>query len=153
MRKMSVKTGVELLNIVWPEFVEVDGAVFRKGASPKVQPTNMDKTGWEAFANHQHILDLFKHKAYKTGDTEDFYIPTHPDFIAACDFGKRLAKTWFSKLIQDFPKYRFRVYYTEEDNPIVTFHRVRDDEPSWLSEEDYKQDVVEGKVIVLDSGR
>ena len=108
-------------------------------------------TGWEAFANHQHILDLFEHQANKTGDTEDFYIPTHPDFIAACVFGKKLAQIWFSKLQMDFPQYRFRVYYTEEDDPIVRFHRVRVDEPPWLSEQNYENEIAQGKVIVLKS--
>jgi len=153
MSKVHIKTAIGLLNIVWPEFGEVNGAIFRKGGTRVVGTEDMDTTGREAFANHQHILDLFQHKAYKTGDTEDFYIPSHPDFIAACEFGKKLATIWFSKLRQDFPHHRFRVYYTQDDNPIVRFHRVRDDEPFWLSEADHRQAITDGKVMVLDSGR
>jgi hypothetical protein len=153
MRKLRVKTGVELLNIIWPEFMEVSGAILRKDGPHAERAESMDLTGWEAFANHQHTLDLFRHQAYREGDTEDFYIPTHPDFKAACAFGKKLAEAWFRKLRADFPHYRFRVYYTEEDNPIVTFHRVRDGEPHWLSEDGHAQDIAQGKVIVFDSGQ
>ena len=173
MGKVSVKTGLNLLHIVWPEFVEVKDCIVRKDdaqafgnetmdsndreASTNHQPFSrdifQDYTGFEASTSHQHVLDLFQHKAYKqAGDTENFYIPAHPDFVAACEFGKTLARIWFLKLQQDFPHYRFRVYYTEDDNPIVRFHRVREGEPFWLSEEDWKQDISDGKVVVLDSG-
>ena len=156
MRKVSVQTGLDLLNIVWPEFIELNGAIVRNDGSQVTGAEGLDKTGFEALASHQHILDLFLHQAGREGDegeAKGFWIPTHPDFIAACEFGKKLAQVWFAKLQQDFPHYRFRVYYTQDDEPIVRFHRVRDDEPAWLSEEDWEPDIADGKVIVLDSGR
>ena len=42
------------------------------------------------------------------------------------------------KLKADFPHNRFRVYYTQYDNPIVRFHMVRSDEPMWISNEQLK---------------
>lgn len=152
MSKVNVKTGLCLASIVWPDFEEADGAIFLKEVPRAKRAEDMDMTGWEAFASHQHILDLFQHRADTTGGTEDFYIPTHPDFIAACAFGKKLADAWFCKLRRDFPHYRFRVYYTQDDNPIVRFHRVREGEPFWFSEDNWKQEIADGKVIVLDSG-
>jgi hypothetical protein len=155
MGKMGVKAGLDLLNIVWPEFVEVNGAIVRKDGPQAFGAEDLDATGRDAFASHQHILDLFHHRAGSEGadDADGFYNPTHPDFIAACEFGKKLAEVWFTKLQKDFPHYRFRVYYTEDDDPIVRFHRVRDGEPVWLSEEDWERDIAAGKVIVFESGR
>jgi len=66
---------------------------------------------------------------------EETYDDTHPDFIAACELGRMAAKLWALKLKQDFPLDRFRVYYTEYDNPIVRFHKVRAGEAVWLTNE------------------
>ena len=116
----------------------------------------MDLTGLEASENHTHIVDIVAApgalRSRASGGKEDFYNRQHPDFLTACEFGKKLAEMWFAKLRQDFPKYRFRVYYTEEDNPIVRFHRVREGEPFWLDEAANAEDVAIGKVIVHDTG-
>ncbi|MGB8648925.1 MAG: hypothetical protein WCF84_27055 [Anaerolineae bacterium] len=56
---------------------------------------------------------------------------------------------WFEKLKNDFPQYRFRVYYTQLDNPVVRFHRVRIDELYWLES---SADVKLGEIIVCDTG-
>jgi hypothetical protein len=63
------------------------------------------------------------------------YNVDHPDFASACELGKRIAWLWALKLRMDFPSDRFRVYYTQYDNPIVRFHKVRDGESHWLSDE------------------
>ena len=47
-------------------------------------------------------------------------------FVGACELGKQIARMWAVKLKADFPLDRFRVYYTQNDNPIVRFHKVRD---------------------------
>jgi hypothetical protein len=39
------------------------------------------------------------------------------------------------KLKIDFPAARFRIYYTQYDNPIVRFHKVRDGEAFWISDD------------------
>jgi hypothetical protein len=113
-----------------------------RGSNPP--PSNDTATGWEAFVNHTHIFDEFENDATKTlvlHDSEHLdveesqYDETHPEFIAACEFGRTLAKLWALKLKQDFPSEQFRVYYTEYDNPIVRFHKVRVGETFWISDE------------------
>jgi hypothetical protein len=101
--------------------------------------------------NHVHILDEFAHRAdvterYQVQGSVDAsgqpleewdirYMETHPDFIAACELGRVAAQLWALKLRADFPGERFRVYYTEYDNPIIRFHKVRPSEGLWLSDE------------------
>jgi hypothetical protein len=69
-------------------------------------------------------------------ELEQIYDETHPDFIGACKFGKSIARAWTLKLRYDFPHDRFRVYFTQYDNPIVRFHKVRANEHFWLTDED-----------------
>lgn len=130
---------------LWPDFVEQHGCVFlgnEPGFSPP--PANGRATDWECFINHTHIFDEFRNKATRTvvldeheeaNFIEEIYDETHPDFIAACELGRMAARLWTLKLKQDFPADRFRVYYTEYDNPIVRFHKVRANEPLWLTDE------------------
>jgi hypothetical protein len=66
---------------------------------------------------------------------EETYDVNHPDFADACELGKQMARMWAMKLKADFPRDRFRVYYTQYDNPIVRFHKVRENEPQWLSDQ------------------
>ena len=47
-----------------------------------------------------------------------------------------MAQVWATKLKADFPSERFRVYYTQYDNPIVRFHKVRPDEHMWMSDDE-----------------
>ncbi len=58
---------------------------------------------------------------------------------------------WFQKLKLDFPQYDFRVYYTQADNPIVRFHRVRPDEPNWIDAEKWSEEIKSGKVVIYDT--
>jgi hypothetical protein len=131
---------------LWPDFVEREGSVFLATVAPSSLPDGLDRTGGEAFANHVHVLDLF-------GPGCNLVREGHPDFRVACEIGKVMAQTWFAKLTRDFPQYRFRVYYTEKDNPIVRFHRVRETEAIWLDEADWQDSLNKGEVIVLDSGK
>jgi hypothetical protein len=127
------------------EFVREHECVFlacHSGSNPP--PPEDTATGWESFINHTHIFDEFKNKAttrqvVHEGDLlnveEWSYDETDPDFIAACELGRAAAKLWALKLKQDFPSDRFRVYYTEFDDPTVRFHKVRADEFCWISDE------------------
>jgi hypothetical protein len=137
-----------------PSFEERHGCVFLAGQSADPAALGTDRTGAEAFANHVHVLDLFTHSASVDGDRRGdrrWYDQTSADFVAACALGKALAWAWFCKLKADYPQYRFRVYYTEQDNPIVRFHRVRVGEGVWLSEADWSEAVVMGEVLVFDT--
>jgi hypothetical protein len=91
-----------------------------------------------------YLFDEFRNKATRTNlvreleglnAIDEFYDQTHPDFIAACELGRTAARLWAIKLHLDFPDDRFRVYYTEYDNPIVRFHKVRHSEPAFLTDE------------------
>ncbi len=84
---------------------------------------------------NRYIFDEFASDATTHVGDEKLYNQHHPDFIAACELGQQIAKLWALKLKLNFPAARFRVYYTEYDNPIVRFHKVRDDESHWLPDE------------------
>jgi hypothetical protein len=153
---IHIKTAHNLLKLFHPEFVEVDSAVFladelTQGSKPS---SSHDKTATESFINHVHILDRFRHAAGLDGDNpeEAFYDSSHPDFKLGCEVAKTLALIWLRKLKAEFPGYRFRVYYTEQDNPVIRFHRVHEGEANWLDESDWREDVAQGKVVVYDTG-
>jgi hypothetical protein len=55
--------------------------------------------------------------------------------VAACQIGLQMARMWAVKLKLDYPEHRFRVYYTQYDNPIVRFHKVRIHEAVWLTDD------------------
>jgi hypothetical protein len=57
-----------------------------------------------------------------------------------------MGQMWFAKLTRGFPRYRFRVYVSRLDDPIVHFHRVRDGEPVWVRDEEADADL-----LILDS--
>ena len=132
----TIKAALRVAKTLWPEFVIEHGCVFlgwHSGSNPP--PANDTATGWESFINHTHILDEFENAAEKFVGEEVVYAEDHPDFVAACDLGRRIAFLWALKLKTDFPSERFRVYYTQYDNPIVRFHKVRDGEAYWLPDE------------------
>jgi hypothetical protein len=157
MRKISLDTSTHLLQIFWPDFVDVDGSVFLAWEKPKAisDPEHgLDRTGMEVFVNHTHMIDLFHHEASRQPideNDERFYDNEHPDFLLMCQLGKKLAEMWLQKLKADFPQYDFRVYYTQEDNPVVRFHRIRLDEPNWLEEVRCAEDIEHGRIIIYDT--
>src|SRR5262249_47937221 len=81
------------------------------------------------FQNHERVSE-------DLDEIEEIYDDTHPDFATACELGRKMAQMWAIKLKFDFPNERFRVYYTQYDNPIVRFHKVRPDEHVWLSDDE-----------------
>jgi hypothetical protein len=132
---VSVTDALSVSRILWPDFIEEHGCVFlgwHSGSAPP--PANDNATGWESFVNHTHIFDEFSNDASALVSEEVVYNEDHIDFLGACELGQRIAKLWALKLKIDFPFTRFRVYYTQYDNPIVRFHKVRHDEPHWLSD-------------------
>jgi hypothetical protein len=133
---VTVKAALTVSCLLWPDFIEEHGCVFlgwHSGSNPP--PADDTATGWESFVNHTHIFDEYTNDASTFVSEEVVYNEHHPDFLSACELGQRIAKLWALKLKLDFPNERFRVYYTQYDNPIVRFHKVRDDEPQWLFDE------------------
>jgi hypothetical protein len=135
-QRVTVRGALTVSRALWPDFVEEHGCVllgWHSGSNPP--PASDTATGWESFVNHTHIFDEFANNASDFVSEEVVYNEQHPDFLAACELGQKVAKLWALKLKLDFPSARFRIYYTQYDNPIVRFHRVRDDEPHWISDE------------------
>jgi hypothetical protein len=152
----------DLASVLLPDFVEANGHVFAKCAASKTallkrrgalipEWEGLDHTGVEAFENHLHVLDVFRHDPKVWSERRQQYRTRHPDFVAAQTLGKVIAYAWFGKLQRDFPQYRFRVYYARDDNPTVRFHRVYRGEPVWLDERERHQDIQDGRLLVLDT--
>lgn len=145
-KQVSVGIAGELLQVFWPDFIEENDCVFAAfhgGAGSA--GSDASKTETESLINHTHVMDEFLNGATFQNrepvsahieELEEIYDETHPDFINACEVGKTMARMWAIKLKADFPSERFRVYYTQYDNPIVRFHKVRPDEHVWLSDEE-----------------
>lgn len=145
-KHLSVGTARGLLQVVWPDFIEVNDCVlaaFRWGGN--YSGWDKPKTETECFINHTHIMDEFLNEATfrhreeisdELDEVEEIYDESHRDFIMACELGRTIARMWVTKLKGDFPNDRFRVYYTQYDNPIVRFHKVRPNEKVWLRDED-----------------
>jgi hypothetical protein len=151
---IPVEEASKLLTLFYPTFIEIEGAVFLANELPLegINISNFsDKTEAECFYNHIHILDHFRHSAALKGE-DSFWDYTHPDFQRGCDVAKIIALMWRQKLKVDFPKYRFRIYYAERDDPTVRFHRIHDNEANWLNEKDWLSEISQGRVIVYDTG-
>jgi hypothetical protein len=164
---IHIKTAHKLLDFIYPTFVEEDGVVRLGFAFPPQKPSSeeqqeeispvarKDFIELEAFINHTHIIDHFRHGFGLDGENPEgkYYDSNHSDFRLACDFAKKVAHIWAHKLKYEFPQYRFRVYYTQNDNPIVRFHRVREGEANWLNEESWAKEIAEGTIVILDTAR
>jgi len=157
--KIDVANAAHLLRFLWPEFMEIGGMYFLKVFAPTpararqlLQQFKGDRTGVEAFWNHHHISDIFRHEFERTKKKgNSLWDESHPDFRAACEVGKTIAKLWYHKLKADFPTRRFRVYYTEQDSPIVRFHMVRPKEAVWIREAENRDAIASEEVLICDT--
>src|SRR5256885_7581651 len=103
--RVSIRTGIHLLRLFWPDFVEVNGcifAAFQLRGGP-IQQLKDGKTETECFINHTHLLDEFRNRATserRDAVSRDFevvegaYDVNHPDFVGACELGKQIARMW-----------------------------------------------------------
>lgn len=139
-----------LLALAWPSFVCVYDCIFLASEVRGDETLNMamfqDLTGAEASVNHVHILDHFDHGA--SLPVEPFCDSQHPDFRAACEISKTIAKLWAAKLKAEFSDRSFRIYFSESDNPIIRFHTVRANEPPWASEHHWRQQILNGTMLI-----
>ena len=76
------------------------------------------------------MFDLFAHRAYYLRGPP--FDRGHPDFAAACKLGEILCEAWAAKLRRDFPDEDYAVICTRDDNPIVRFHKIREDRALWV---------------------
>jgi hypothetical protein len=83
--KIKIATAADLLHIFWPDFVEVDGSIFLPWEAP-TQTSNpelgLDRTGMEAFLNHTHMIDLFRHETGRESENEDSFFYDHDHLIS-----------------------------------------------------------------------
>jgi len=151
---IHIQDAKENLSLYWPDFIETNGAIFLRQSFP-VKGINwagyFDKTAAETFYNHHHLLDLFTHDARIEHDENNFWNREHNDFKVACYVGKIVIKLWAIKLKDEFPEQEFRLYFSASDNPTIRFHTVRENEPYWLSETDWVEQIASGEIVVIDT--
>ncbi len=60
--RVSVRTGIRLLRLFWPDFVEVNGCIFAEFQlrGGPIQELKEGKTETECFINYTHLLDEFR---------------------------------------------------------------------------------------------
>lgn len=128
----------ELINVVWPTFIEVDGCVLIQRDMESNRKLDMDfilrqfgdRSGFEAAASHVHMIDISS------------YFAENP--LEGLRFAMKIASMWAAKLKLDFPEYKFLIILSfHGDDSIVRFHRLRDDEAPWVNIEkleEYKED-------------
>ena len=145
----TLKDALDVARLMWPRFAERDGAILAidlvgEGSTPASMFPSLTEA--EILLNHVHILDCFKNGAGI--EREPFYDSDHPDFERACTLGILVARCWAAKLHLDYPERTFRVFYTQQDNPIVRFHQLRIGEPQFLDEADWSDEVKDGRVVI-----
>lgn len=134
----------ELIDIVWPDFVEVEGCILIKKYIENNTKINIehiihqfgDRTGFEASESHVHMIDISK--TFKK----------HP--LEGLRFAKKLLEIWSVKLKIDFPEYEFILILTyHDDDTILRFHRLRESEETWINInniEDFEEGIIIRKV-------
>lgn len=153
---LSVRSGLKLAEIFWPQFVERDDVILLAHVQPPEPPPGSHRslTEYERFHSHSHIQDLFRWDVPTVFDAElalERPDATTRQHIEAWSLTKRVAEMWLAKLHRDFPAYRFRVYASRLDDPIVHFHRVRPGEKVWISDADAAREVADDTLLLLDS--
>jgi hypothetical protein len=137
----DVSAALTVARWLWPEFERFGDGTFLRTEPPMtrryltltlkaLKAEGGDLLDTEAFINHTHVFDVFAHRADLK--RAPWYNRRHPDFIVACRLGELMCEAWAAKLHQDFPREDFAVFCTRDDNPIVTFHKIRADGQLWM---------------------
>ena len=153
---LRISTARKVADVLWPEFRERDGAIVLANApAPPPSETTMSLTEYERFYGHTHIQDEFRWDVPRIYDAEwdsERPDPASPQFAEAWELAQRMGRMWLVSLTSQFPAYRFRVYVTKLDDPIIHFHRVRDGERPWYTDAEAAKPVAEGTLLLLESG-
>jgi hypothetical protein len=151
----SLTTARRVAAYLWPKFVERDGAILPAFVrAPEPPDTFATLTEFERFHGHTHINDLFEWRVRYRHDAEldlDRPDPTTRGFAEAWDFAQKMGRMWMAKLRVSFPRYRFRVYVSKLDDPIIHYHRVRRGEQVWISDREAAAQIECGEMIIYDS--
>ncbi len=152
---LRLTTARKVADVLWPAFREYDGAIVL--AADDVPPPAEREgtlTEYERFYGHTHLQDVFRWDVPYVHDPEldlERPDPATPEFTAAWEMAQRIGAMWLAKLTADFPAYRFRVYVSKLDDPIIHFHRVRQGERPWFTDEEAAESVAAGTLVVLDT--
>jgi hypothetical protein len=153
---LLLSTAAKVAGLLWPEFREIDGAIVLASVTARpVSAWNGTVTEYERFYGHTHVQDLFTWRVPMVRDAEwDTEVPdaASPEFAAAWELARKVGAMWLAKLAADFPAYRFRVYLTKLSDPVIHFHRVRDGERPWLTDDEARDQVAGGTLVVFDTG-
>jgi hypothetical protein len=126
------------IEISWPEFIETsEGMVFIKNEydvnySKNTNYKCTDYTANESFINHIHVEDKIGIKLNKS----------FKEVI------KTIGNMWAVKLKREFPNYKFRIYLSCSDDYVLRFHKIHDNEPFWLNEIEWKDEIEKGNLYV-----
>lgn len=109
---------VAYTSLVWPQFIEVHGMVFREGVTQSdvdgwLAHTAHEKKAVEATINHLHILDI-QHPGIWSEATEN-----QLKFL-----GETLQASWAAKLKIDFPGRHFAVEFIEGSSEDLREYQV-----------------------------
>lgn len=153
---LRLTTAARAAALLWPEFVERGGAILLADVRAPDPPAGFPtRTEYERFYGHTHVQDAVRWDVPVVHDAEagtDVPDPASPEFDVAWAFARRMGEMWLAKLVRDFPRYRFRVYVSRLDDPIVHFHRVRPREPVWISDANAAAQVERDELVIYDSG-
>jgi hypothetical protein len=155
---LRVSTALKLTDVLWPAFVERDGVILPASVRPPSPPLGPHRTltEYERFHGHTHIQDMFRWEVPYRYDAEldleraDSESAQHAEAWA---LAQRIGRMWLAKLCVDFPTYRFRVYVSRLDDPIIHYHRVREQEAVWMTDAEAAGQVARGDLAVFDSAQ
>lgn len=137
------KEQINVVDLLPSKFIEIDGCVLLR-ESNKYPKLNMDfiysqfgdRSGFEAADSHVHMIDI----------SEDFV----EDPYKGLNYAMKIMDLWSYKLKLEFPSYRFVIYLTFHGNDtIIRFHKLREEEPTWIDLERIDEYTDEGIMILI----
>ncbi|WP_219836079.1 hypothetical protein [Paenibacillus sp. R14(2021)] len=145
MGKYKFHEHTELINIVWPTFIEVEGCILLQNDLKPDRTINIefvlkqfgDRSGFEASESHVHMIDV-----------SSFFIKQP---LEGLRFAMKLVDMWVVKLKLDFPDYSFLIILSfDGGDSIIRFHRIREDEEPWINIEridEYKDEGISIRIV------
>ena len=120
----TFKALIGYAELLWPDFIEFDGCVFRGEVDAAnyqawMEQLRGDQSAVERACNHVDLIYLIQNQAETATDVQLTYL------------GRLLQDMWQAKLAREFPARRFAVELHDDpsnpdDAPLVTFSQIRD---------------------------
>lgn len=118
----------KIQQLLSPEFMEWDGCILvrtendlsDRGTQFTPNEYYQDRTGYEAFCNHIHLIDYF------------------PEFeenpLQSLKLALKILEVWEIKLKKEFPKMKFHIILSHDEyGSVLRFHKYRSEEGTWLN--------------------